>query len=282
LEAVNKYQSKNPEIFKATNLEAVKKYQSQNHEVFKTANLDAVQKHQSRNAEYFKKANLEAVQTYKNTNPDKVKQSNLEAFQTYKNTNPDKVKQSNLESVYKYRKKKAKEFPPSPPSQKLQHTIISNFCKDTAPNKFTESGCAVCGKLVVINDLFELSGLEIDLSVLCQTGVTVQERFSTSDPIIDKGGPVLDNSLSHICQSCKSSVSMGKLPLMALANGKWLGQVPPQLANLSFAEQLLVARVRHNRCIVKVSSGMHTMRANAIMFANPMPKIYNVLPPSID
>jgi len=34
--------------------------------------------------------------------------------------------------------------------------------------------------------------------------------------------------------------------------------------------------------IVKVSSGMYKMRANAISFSNPMPKIYNVLPPPIE
>jgi hypothetical protein len=48
--------------------------------------------------------------------------------------------------------------------------------------------------------------------------------------------------------------------------------------DLTYAEQLLIARVRHNRCIVKVSSGMSKMCANAISFSNPMPKIYNVLP----
>ena len=46
--------------------------------------------------------------------------------------------------------------------------------------------------------------------------------------------------------------------------------------------KLLIARVRHNRCIIRVSSGMHKMKANAISFANPMPKIYNILPPPAD
>jgi hypothetical protein len=36
------------------------------------------------------------------------------------------------------------------------------------------------------------------------------------------------------------------MPVLALANGKWLGKVPKELQNLSYAEQLLVARVRHN------------------------------------
>jgi hypothetical protein len=85
-----------------------------------------------------------------------------------------------------------------------------------------------------------------------------------------------------ICKTCHKSVSKGKVPLMALANKKWLSEVPPQLTNLSFAEQLLVARTRHNRCLIRVSSGMRKMRANAIMFGNPMPKIYDVLLPPMD
>jgi len=40
--------------------------------------------------------------------------------------------------------------------------------------------------------------------------------------------------------------------------------------------------VRHNRCLVRVSSGMHKMQANAISYANPMPKIYHTLPPPIE
>jgi hypothetical protein len=67
-----------------------------------------------------------------------------------------------------------------------------------------------------------------------------------------------------------------------LANGLWLGAVPPQLQGLSFAEQLLISRVRRNRCIVKVSSGMSKMKANVIMFENPMPKIYRRLPPPVE
>ena len=71
------------------------------------------------------------------------------------------------------------------------------------------------------------------------------------------------------------------LPL-ALANGKWIGKIPIELQNLSYAEQLLIARVHHNRSLIRVSSGMHKMRANAISYANPMPKIYHTLSPPIE
>ena len=72
------------------------------------------------------------------------------------------------------------------------------------------------------------------------------------------------------------------MPSLALANNLWVGEIPDELQDLTYAEQLLIARVCHNRCIVKVSSGMFNVRANAISFSNPMPKIYNVLPPSIE
>ncbi|KAF8219193.1 hypothetical protein L208DRAFT_1143805, partial [Tricholoma matsutake] len=106
-------------------------------------------------------------------------------------------------------------------------------------------------------------------------GMSQKERTCSDDPITDIEGPILDNDLDNICKPCFKSISQGKVPLMALANGKWIGKVPSQLKELSFAEQLLVARVRHNHCLVRVSSGMHKMRANAITFANPMPKIYD-------
>ncbi|KDR65457.1 hypothetical protein GALMADRAFT_81852, partial [Galerina marginata CBS 339.88] len=189
--------------------------------------------------------------------------------------NPEKYKSDNLKAVKKHQIKLATQFPPQPLTDKLQHTIISDFCNDIKPNKFEEAGCAVCGKLTLLTELLKLANLNLNLDILYQPGVTQIERKSSDDPLEEIQGPVLENDLDSICQTCYKSVSKGKIPMFALANGKWLGKVPPELQNLSYAEQLLVARVRHNRCLVRVSSGMHKMRANAISFANPTPKIYN-------
>src|SRR6202040_4144000 len=84
------------------------------------------------------------------------------------------------------------------------------------------------------------------------------------------------------CPICVESLEKKKMPILALANGLWVGKIPDELKDLTYAEQLLIARVRHNRCIVKVLSGMFKMRANAISFSNLMLKIYNVLPPPIE
>ncbi|KAJ7248014.1 hypothetical protein C8J57DRAFT_1438014 [Mycena rebaudengoi] len=57
---------------------------------------------------------------------------------------------------------------------------------------------------------------------------------------------------------------------------------PWQLKDLSFAERMLIARVRHNRCVVRVNSGRGKLSTNAIVFSNPTVQVYNILPPSCD
>jgi uncharacterized protein DUF6570/helitron helicase-like protein len=69
---------------------------------------------------------------------------------------------------------------------------------------------------------------------------------------------------------------------MALANGLWVGNIPKELSDLTFVERLLVSRIRSNRCIVHVLKGGWKMRANAIMFPAPVPKLCNILPPPIE
>ena len=44
-------------------------------------------------------------------------------------------------------------FPPKLLSPLLQHKIATNFCKNTLPQAFEESRCAVCGTLVTPFDL---------------------------------------------------------------------------------------------------------------------------------
>jgi len=113
-------------------------------------------------------------------------------------------------------------------------------------------------------------------------GLTHRERTSLEQPIEEIKGPVLDEKCTRICAVYRTSLESGSTPKYALANGLWLGTVPPQLQDLLFAEQLLISCIRRNHCVVQVSSGMHKMKANVIMFENPMPKIYQRLPPSLE
>ena len=119
-----------------------------------------------------------------------------------------------------------------------------------SPSQFIESGCAVCGKLTFNYDMQHFADVDLDLDILIREGVTQKERNHCDNSIEDLKGPILNKKSDHICKSCHNSVSKGKIPLFALANGNWLGDVPTVLSDLNFAEQLLVARVRHNHCLV--------------------------------
>ena len=63
----------------------------------------------------------------------------------------------------------------------------------------------------------------------------------------------------------------------------WLGDVPDELKTLSWMEQMLIARVNHNYCVFRFSmsgmTGLHKLKANAISYSIPMPRVYKSLPP---
>jgi hypothetical protein len=216
---------------------------------------------------------------YKRLDPDE-KIAHLASKAKYKSS-PDYQKHKREKQNADYQSKKEVKFPPPPPSEDLCQKIISGFCADTSPDIFEEIGCAVCGKLTPVCGMEDLSEVE-NINLLKADGVTRKARSKSSDPVKELRGPILAPGCSKVCPLCVQSLDKGNLPTLSLANGLWIGQIPEELQDLTYAEQLLIARVRHNRCIVKVSSGMRKMRANAISFSNPMPKIYNILPPPLE
>ena len=110
--------------------------------------------------------------------------------------------------------------------------------------------------------------------------MTRQERRSAQDPIRGYSGPILDKSCNKVCSPCLRDLRKDKVPKFALVNGNWLGDVPKELQGLTMFEQMLISRLRHNACVLKVhASGQYKMKANAVMFSVPMPKVYKKLPP---
>ena len=103
---------------------------------------------------------------------------------------------------HKYYVQENLKFPPSPPSKRLMHKIISGFCSDTHPSKFEEAGCAVCGQLVVMTNLVQMTDVKCSLDPLVRVGVTRLPRCSIEDPIKEMDGPIVDAKCKHICHEC--------------------------------------------------------------------------------
>ncbi|KAJ3826645.1 hypothetical protein F5880DRAFT_1622134 [Lentinula raphanica] len=163
-------------------------------------------------------------------------------------------------------------FPPLPVSQSDIDDSIRRWCSASSVDAFEEAGCAVCGLLTLKTNLSPLKHVKNMLHILDVTGVTRVVRTSAEEPIRECRGPVVDKQ-------------EGKVPRFALCNGLWLGDVPPELKDLTFYEKMLVSRVRHSKCFVRVrkgagnSNGHSKLVSNVISFENPTPKIYDILPP---
>ncbi|KAF9455954.1 hypothetical protein BDZ94DRAFT_1285958 [Collybia nuda] len=161
------------------------------------------------------------------------------------------------------------KFPPMPSSVNLEHQVIKDFCNEALPHKLDEAGCAVCGELVPLSQMSRLKGIKGLLNILISPGMTRVERKSSTEPIREYKGPVLDYNCDKVCDDCRTCIRKGNIPKNALANGLWLGNVPDALANLNFVERL-------------VSSGMKKMVSHVVAFESPVPKIYTCLPPPIE
>ncbi|TFK50559.1 hypothetical protein OE88DRAFT_1602287, partial [Heliocybe sulcata] len=168
-------------------------------------------------------------------------------------------------------------FPPKSTSKELLQKIIYDFVDAQKPTLIEESGCTVCGVLCPLSIMGDIGNYQNQMHLLTIPDklVTRKERFTSADPIETIPGPILAHNKKHICPECVISLEKGQAPDQALANGLWLGNIPNELQDLTLAEKFMVAKVRHNRCVVRVASGGSKMRANAVMFANPTPKIYN-------
>ncbi|KAJ7301295.1 hypothetical protein DFH08DRAFT_656906, partial [Mycena albidolilacea] len=174
------------------------------------------------------------------------------------------------------------EFPPAPADINLRHSIISDMCADFDPIAFEEMGCAVCRRLCKLPELTPLDTLEFDRKLLTREGVTRKERASAADMVLDVDGPILAKGCTHACTDCEAKLILGVTPTHSLANHLWIGEVPWQLKDLSWAEKMMIAKVRHNRCVIRVASGRGKLVANAIMFATPVKKVYQTLPLATD
>lgn len=174
-------------------------------------------------------------------------------------------------------------FPPEPPSRQLLHTVLTDYCNDIQSDALLEGTCAVCALLTPVSRLAPLTKHSSLLGVLTseQAELTRQERTSSEHPIEQLEGPVILPDCNTICNTCLEKLKKGMMPKNALANGLWIGEVPQELQDLTWTEKMLIARVKHNFCVIQVkSSQMHKMKANAISHSIPMPKVYQSLPPA--
>ncbi|KAJ3474977.1 hypothetical protein NLI96_g12134 [Meripilus lineatus] len=167
-------------------------------------------------------------------------------------------------------------FPPKvlPISKRID--IIRDWTKHTA-TKIEEDICACCAQRV---RRYTITRVPVNSKLLLPLADPHRPlRTSAKDHIIlcSQG---IENGQAKLCDLCRRNLDRKNMPQIALANGLSLGEVPPELKKLSFVEKLVVSKYRHYVSVIRVAkSGQRKLAGNAIVFAQPVPKFYNILPP---
>ncbi|KAK7041068.1 hypothetical protein R3P38DRAFT_2512268 [Favolaschia claudopus] len=118
--------------------------------------------------------------------------------------------------------------------------IVEEFRESTSNAALKRYECSFCGKLELATDVKMRPVTELDISLL---GFAVKSlRENSSQPLIEsfKNSSLIDRSTYVLCHLCNLSVKHHKfqtIPLRSYANGLWIGEVPPELKDLTLLEE---------------------------------------------
>lgn len=173
-------------------------------------------------------------------------------------------------------------FPPEPFTCNQFADLVDDWCNATDYSSLAEGACAICGESIKKSRLRRVALDAIDVAILCRDGISL----ASGEPILFRPAVYNVDGIVYIdsCTTCLEAVKARRLPKRSLANGLWVGDIPNVLRDLTFVEKMVVSKYRHNACVVKVKQGnglpgQRRMRANAIIFPQPVGRVYSELPP---
>ena len=186
--------------------------------------------------------------------------------------------------------KREEEFPPELPDMKSLYTDFYNEMTGLTRNLV----CASCGCIEHHLRNFEiLSVCDASLRHLTVDPSLVPFNFTSGiaeldnlhimiDPLGVVSSPSQAPSSVLICRACQTSLQKGIQPSQSLANYRWVGQVPPQLQNLTWIEELLIARAHLTGRIVRLqnrnANSYFSLKGHVILLPQDTTELLNILP----
>lgn len=131
---------------------------------------------------------------------------------------------------------------------------LSSFVECTGNAALQGSVCVVCA-----GEYFKTKTRECDLAQLHHKELLLSSHPHPRHRVIM--GMLLHDVAVYerhgrlygaICDDCYSDITCGKLPIGALANNMWVGDVPPELSILSLPERVLISRYFAAAYVVKL------------------------------
>ncbi len=102
--------------------------------------------------------------------------------------------------------------------------------------------------------------------------------------MIEKLG-VSQNENVHLCESCHWSIIASHRPIEALSNYRWIGEQPEQLSDLTWLEELLIARAHLVGKIIRLeerkASSYFALKCHTILLPQDTTRLLDLLPMSL-
>ena len=193
---------------------------------------------------------------------------------------------------------------PSVAPQSLKDKIIEQFRQETSSEELQTCVCASCSSSVLIKDHITVKKTDMNLTCLQHP----ETRLSGMPPnlsniqaddldvtqlmegiLLDQRG-VENNENLFLCKDCYISIKKNETPPLSLANDLLLGDVPPELQDLTPIEESMIARCRAKLCVIQLKAEesvilpntQRGLRGHIIIYPQKPESLTRVLPPSIE
>jgi hypothetical protein len=120
-------------------------------------------------------------------------------------------------------------------------SCVVDFIERTSNAAITQATCASCARLLFTRELEEMALNEIPNSHNLRPHQPHPGHHLTPGGLLLAGGPYEEQASIHLCTECVNRLKSDRRPKMSLANGLWVGNIPPELQNLTLPERVLLA-----------------------------------------
>jgi hypothetical protein len=149
------------------------------------------------------------------------------------------------------------------------------------------ASCAIVDHDPTLFHLMSTSNSSLDVLAI-PSDIYVPFDFTTGDHAIDsrrvmieKAGMAVDGEL-RLCDPCHKSIIAGRKPDASLSNFRWIGDQPEELRDLSWLEELLIARAHLVGRIVRLeerkATSYFSLKGHTILLPQDTTRLLDLLP----
>lgn len=138
------------------------------------------------------------------------------------------------------------------PDQPTVDKLLAEFIDATGNAAVRQNPCCACARELLANTISEISLDKVPNRRLLKPTTPHPSQFTIEGMVLYQKGLTRGGTSGNFCRECLSHLKEGEMPPLSLANDMWIGDVPYQLANLSLAERLMIAKGFPSAYIIKL------------------------------